>query len=246
DKIADTICWTIKKNYLYKNDIMNLDIIASNKWKRPIYFTTISSVHDYLDIDNYSVVEGWLNKFIPVKADPEDYLSGLGGVDPLNSYDIFMHKSAWGNLADPHVYIDPETRNNAFRPKTNILRTAQSLIHMGEKKKALDLMDLYFKRFPYQKFPVDMDDAIYANLYYRAGEIEKANGIVKLIAKVYNEDLDYYYSFTGDFATAYKDDIQNGLEMLHSLQMLAAQNKQDKLAKEMEAIFNRQVAKYKE
>ena len=246
DKIADTICWTIKKNYLYKNDIMNLDIIASNKWKRPIYFTAISSVHDYLNIDNYSVVEGWLNKLIPVKADPEDYLSGLGGVDPLNSYDIFMHKSAWGNVADPHVYIDPETRNNAFRPKTNILRTAQSLIHMGEKKKALDLMDLYFKYFPYQKFSVDMDDAIYANLYYRAGEIEKANGIVKLIAKVYNEDLDYYYSFTGDFANAYKDDVQNGLEMMHSLQMLATQNKQDKLAKEMENLFNRQAAKYKE
>jgi hypothetical protein len=34
--------------------------------------------------------------------------------------------------------------------------------------------------------------------------------------------------------------------MLHSLQMLAAQNNQDKLAKQMEELFNRQAARYKQ
>jgi tetratricopeptide (TPR) repeat protein len=157
-----------------------------------------------------------------------------------------MHKSAWGNVNDPHVYIDPETRNNAYRPKTNILRVAQSLIHLGEKKKAMDLMDLFFKYFPCQKFSLDMDDAIFANLYYKAGEVEKANKMVEMMAKFYSDNLEYYYSFTGWFADHYKDDIQNSLEMLHSLQMLATQNKQDKLAKQMESIFNREADKFKQ
>jgi hypothetical protein len=246
DKMVDSICWTIKKNYLTKNDIMNLDIIATNKWKRPICYSAPNSVKDYFNIDTYCFVEGWVYKFMPVKGDPEDYISGLGNVDALNSYDILMHKSAWGNVNDPHVYIDPETRNNAFRPKTNILRVAQSLIHMGEKKKALDIMDLFFKYFPYQKFALDMDDAIFANLYYKAGETDKANKMVALIAKIYSENLEYYYSFTGNFVEAYKDDIQNSLEMLHSLQMLATQNNQDKLAKQMESVFNREASKFKQ
>ena len=246
DKIVDSICWTIKKNYLTKNDIMNLDIIATNKWKRPIYFSAISSVKDYFNVDNYSMVEGWVYKFMPVKADPEDYIPGLGGVDALNSYDILMHKSAWGNVNDPHVYIDPETRNNAYRPKTNILRTAQTLIRMGEKKKGLELMDLFFKYFPYQKFSIDMDDAIFANLYYKAGDVERGNKIVNIIAKIYTENLEYYYSFTGNFADAYKEDIQNALEMIHSLQMLASQNNQDKVAKQMENLFNMEAGKFKQ
>ena len=115
-----------------------------------------------------------------------------------------------------------------------------------EKKKALDIMDLYYKYFPYQKFSVDMDDAIFANLYYKAGEVEKANKMIEMIAKVYSDNLEYYYSFTGWFADRYKDDIQNSMEMLHSLQMLATQNNQDKLAKKMESIFNREAGKFKQ
>jgi hypothetical protein len=58
--MVDSICWTIKKNYLTKNDIMNLDLIATNKWKRPIYYSAPNSVKDYFNIDNYCIVEGWV------------------------------------------------------------------------------------------------------------------------------------------------------------------------------------------
>jgi hypothetical protein len=246
DKMVDSICWTIKKNYLTKNDIMMLDIIASSKWKRPICFSAPSSVKDYFNVDSFCLVEGWVYKFMPVKADPEDYIPNLGGVDALNSYDILMHKSVWGNVNDPRVYIDPETRNNAYRPKTNILRVAQSLIRLGEKKKALEVMDLFFTYFPYQKFSLDMDDAIFANLFYRAGEVQKANKLIELIGKDYGENLEYYYSFKGDFANAYTEDIRNALQMIRSMQMLASENKQDKLAKQMENLFNREVVKFKQ
>jgi hypothetical protein len=245
DRMVDSVCWTIRKNYLTKNDIMMLDIIASSKWKRPICFSAPSSVKDYFNVDTFCMVEGWVYKFMPVKADPEDYIPGLGGVDALNSYDILMHRSAWGNLNDPHVYVDPESRNNVFRPKTNLLRVAQSLIHTGEKKKALELMELYYKNFPYQKFSLDMDDAIFANLYYKAGETQKANKLVETIGRTYGENLEYYYSFTGEFADAYKEDIQGALEMIRSLQMLATQNSQEKIAREMEALFKRESAKLK-
>ena len=36
NEMVDTIFWTIKKNYITKNDIMLLDIISTNKWKRPV------------------------------------------------------------------------------------------------------------------------------------------------------------------------------------------------------------------
>ena len=246
DQMVDSICWTIKKNYLTKNDLMSLDIIATNKWKRPICFTAPSSVKDYFDVDPYCLVEGWVYQLLPVKANSEDYIPGLGGVDAEYSYDILMHKSVWGNVKNPHVYIDPETRNNAYRPKTNILRVAQSLIQAGEKKKGVELMDLYFKEFPTSQFAFDMDDAIFTNLYYRAGEVKKANEMVETVAKVYSDNLEYYYSITGKSADSYKSEIQGSLEMLNSLKMLASQNHQDKLSKDVEKIFNREAARFKE
>jgi tetratricopeptide (TPR) repeat protein len=246
DKIVDSICWTIKKNYLTKNDIMNLDIIATNKWKRPIYYTAIASVKDYFDVDKYCMVEGWVYKFMPVKADPQDYYPSIAGIDALNSYDIFMHKTVWGNVNDPHVYIDPETRNNAFRPKLNMLRIAQSLIRMGEKKKALDIVDLFFKNFPLEKFSADMDIVYFADLYYKTEQIEKANKLLERLSKIYTEDVEYYYSFSGNFADAYKDDIQTDLEMIHGLQVLASRNNQNKLAKQLDDLFNREEGKFKQ
>jgi hypothetical protein len=245
DKIVDSVYWTIKKNYLTKNDVMMLDIIATNKWRRPIYYMAPSSVKDYCNIDTFCLVNGWVYKFMPVKAHMEDYVPSMGGVEPINSYEILMHRSAWGNVNDPHVYIDPETRNNAYRPKTNILRTAQSLIRLNEKKKAKELMDLYFKQFPVSKFEFDVDDAIFASLYYRAGEEKKANELVELMGKVYSENLGFYSSFSGRFADAWKSDIQNSLDMLNSLRMLATQYKQDKLAKKMETLLNREAGKLK-
>jgi tetratricopeptide (TPR) repeat protein len=128
----------------------------------------------------------------------------------------------------------------------NMLRVAQSLIRLGEKKKAEELLDLYFKHFPMQKFSVEMDYVYYADLYYKAGQIDKANKLVEQMAKIYKEDLEYYYSFTGDFAEAYKDDIQTSLEVIRSLQMLASQNKQEKLEKQIEDIFNREASKFKQ
>jgi hypothetical protein len=246
DKIADSVCWTIKKNYLTKNDIMNLDIIASNKWKRPLYYTAIASVKDYFDVDKYCMVEGWVYKFMPVKADSQDYYPSIGGIDALNSYDILMHKSAWGNVNDPRVYIDPETRNSALRPKMNMLRISQSLIRLGEKKKALDIMDLFFKNFPLQQYSVDMDDVYFTDLYYKTGQFDKANKLVENISKIYSENLEYYYSFSGNFIDAYKEDIQYALEMIHNLQVMASRNNQDKLSKQMENLFNLEASKFKQ
>jgi hypothetical protein len=120
------------------------------------------------------------------------------------------------------------------------------LIRLGDKKKALDMVNLFFTNFPLSKFTVDMDDVYFTDLYYRTGEIEKANKRALQIAKIYEENLEYYFSFTGSFADAYKEEIQMDLEMLHNLQMEATGNKQDNVSKQIEAIFNREVAKFKQ
>jgi hypothetical protein len=181
---------------------------------------------------------------MPVKALANDYIQGMGGVDPITSYDILMHKCAWGNLNDPHVYVDPESLNNSVRPKTNILRTAQSLMDLGKKKEAVLLMNEYFKYFPDSKVPYDMYVLPFAELYFKAGENKKATELIERISQIYSQNLDYYFSFSGKNKDYYQEDIQTALGMIKRMNSMASQNNEPKLAAKMDSLFNLKVKSY--
>jgi hypothetical protein len=240
-QMVDTIYWTIKSNQLYKNDIMLLDLVATSKWKRPIYFASSGSVQHCFNVDSFCLVEGWVYKFMPVKSRASDYINGMGGMDEEGTYDIIMNKCAWGNLNDPHVYVDPESLNNAARPKTNILRAAQAFITDGKPKKAVALMDLYIEKFPDSKITFDMYMVPFAELYYKAGEFTKANKIMERVTTIFNQDLEYYYSFRGKQREYFDEEIQQSLGVLRRMSQLAGENNQKQLAAKIDSIFQQKL-----
>jgi hypothetical protein len=243
-KMVDSIYWKIRTNQLYKNDLMLLDLLASNKWERPLYFAAPSSVNHCVAIDSFCLVQGWVYQFMPVKADSGDYIQGMGGVDAQTSYDIMKNKCAWGNLNDPKVYVDPESLNNSVRPKTNIMRVAQSLLSEGKKTEAIELLDLYLKYFPDSKVPYDMYMLPYAEIYYKAGASEKANMLIERVAQIYSQNLDYYNSFSSRHTQYFEQDVQTSLGILRRLSMVAAENKQTDLAAKMDSLFNLKIKGY--
>jgi hypothetical protein len=243
-KMVDTIYWTIKSNQLYKNDVMLLDLVANNHWRRPLYFASPASVNHCFNVDSFCLVQGWVYKFMPVKATKEDFIPNMGGVDPITSYDLLMNKFAWGNLNDPHVYVDPESLNNQARPKTNMLRTAQALIEIGKNKEAVKLMDKYFELFPDSKFSYNMYTIPFAENYYKVGETAKANKIMVRISQIYSQNLDYYYMFKGKRRDYYSGDIEQALGVLRRMNYIAQENKQAKLAADLDRLFQQELKKY--
>jgi Protein of unknown function (DUF2723) len=243
-KMVDTIYWTIKSNQLYKNDVMLLDLVANNNWRRGLYFASPASVSHCFNVDSFCLVQGWVYKFMPVKATSEDFLTNMGGVDPITSYDLLMNKFAWGNLNDPHVYVDPESANNQARPKTNMLRTAQSLIGIGKNKEAIKLMDKYFELFPDSKFSYDMYTMPFAEMYYKVGETAKADKIMLRLSQIYSQNLDYYYTFKGKVREYYKNDIEQALGILRRMNYIAQENKQANLAADLDKLFQQELKKY--
>lgn len=236
-KMVDTLYWTIKSNQLYKNDIMLLDIVASSNWERPLYFASPGSVSHCLNVDSFCLVHGWVYKFMPVKSRKDDYINGMGGVDEQGTYDIFMNRVKWGNIDNPKVYIDPETLNELSRPKTNILRSAQAFLQEGKNNEAVKLMDLYLSKVPESKIPYDMYVLPFAEMYYQAGQIQKANRIMESIAVVYKDNLDYYSSFTGKYRDYFTEDIKESLSVLRRMNQVAEKNNQTALAKKLDDIF---------
>jgi hypothetical protein len=48
-RIVKSIDWTVPGSYMQKNDIMILDLLAHNDWKRPIYFAATAPASSYLN-----------------------------------------------------------------------------------------------------------------------------------------------------------------------------------------------------
>ncbi|MCB2219793.1 MAG: DUF2723 domain-containing protein [Bacteroidetes bacterium] len=236
DKIVDKIEWRVRQSYLYKNDLMLLDIIASNNWKRPIYFANPSSVSKVLGVEEYCHLEGFVYRFLPVKAD--NYIAGVGGVDEDKSYDIFMNKCQWGNLNDPDVYIDRESARNSIIPKQNFMRTARAMVDKGDNEKAIQLMDECLEQFPDEKFPFDMYMIPFIEVYYDAGATEKANAITQRVFEIYDQNLSYYERLNRGLQKYYETDYNQALGVLQQLGMMARMNNQTELHQKIDSTFN--------
>ncbi len=235
DKIVSSINWDVKQNYLYKNDLMLLDIIATNNWERPIYFANPSSINKVLGIEQYCHLEGMVYKFMPVKS--ENFISGVGGIHAEVCYDVFMNKCSWGNLKDPNVYVDRESARNSIIPKQNFMRVAEALVKKGEKEKAIELLDRCLEEFPESKFTYDMYMIPFADVYYEAGAIEKGNAITERIFEIYSQNIDYYNRLNSRLSQYYKSDYEQALGVLQRLSMMAQINDQTELHNKIDSVF---------
>jgi len=189
DRVVKAITWKVKKNSLYKNDLMLLDIIATNNWERPIYFASPSSVDDFIDISDYCFLEGCVYRFLPVKGDPK-----RGGVLTDESLNCYLNKFAYGNLNDPKVYVDKESYGMSMYLRNNFARTAQGLIAEDKKDKAIKILDKGIELFPDRAVPYDLYMIGYAELYFLAGQPKKANEIFDIVGNIYDQDLQFYQS----------------------------------------------------
>ncbi len=95
-QMVSEIQFKIAKNNLLKNDLLVLDIIASNLWERPIYFAVSVSPDSYLGLQNYFQLEGLAYRIVPVEKKDR---SGQGGYVAHNMmFENVMNKFRWGGI----------------------------------------------------------------------------------------------------------------------------------------------------
>ena len=228
-KIVKSIHWKLRQNHLYRGDLMILDLIATNNWKRPIYFANPSSISRILDVSKYCHMEGVVYRFKPIPA--ENYIRGMGGVDMNNSYHILMYpQNRWGRLNKPDVNIDPLSRRNAtLLARSSYLRLAQALMQTHRYDSAIQVLDRGISYFPNEKFPFDYYTIQWAMFYYQAGATEKANKVVNAIYTRYLQDLKYYDKLQPRFLSAYTNDVRMALVSLQEMAQLTHRYKQTAL-----------------
>ncbi len=184
---------------LYRQQLMLLDILASNHFERPIYVMNPYLLREVVpDIMDYCIPEGIVYRIVPYKTNGQ-YTS--------KSYSMFMDKFSWGNVNKEGVYLESAvTISNSKVMRQNYVALANSLIGKGEKQKAINILDKCVKEFPCSKIAFDRADIMLANAYCDAGALEKGKQVYKSIIDYYKSYLAYYSKFSGKKARSVEGD----------------------------------------
>ncbi len=233
DKIVDTMYIDLSdRTYVSKDELMILDLLATNNWERPIYWAMTVGSDKYLNLENYFQLEGFAYRLVPIKGNsqPDRLLFGTVASDIM--YDNLMNKFKWGGINDPNVYID----ENNVRMMTNVSngfqRLASTLIEEGKKDSAIAVIDRCFELIPQRIVPPGYFTIELANNYLRAGAVEKGKKALNEAFDSLNDDLNYYFSLENRFiqSKSINEEIQRTLFFLQLIERSARANNQPELA----------------
>lgn len=239
--ILDTIRFNLgEKEYLIKDELAILDIINSNFSKRPIYWAVTCREDKLLNLQDFMQLEGLslrlVPKYTPSATDAYGII-GSGGVDTETAYKNIMEKWRWGNFDQKRLFVDRSYMPSLQTMRVVFIRVARQLVLEGKKDKAIALVDRYFEVFPEYNFPYDQFSAFLADVYFRAGDNEKAKAKIRDIAKTMEQNLRHYNSLSPNFQKGYKQENDFALGTAQTLMRMADDLKDDDLKKELERIF---------
>ncbi len=249
-KIVPEIKWTITgekggrtTQYLYKNSMMVLDILANNNWERPVYFAVTVTPENFLNLTNYFQMDGLAYRFVPIETKDESRYGETGRVDADKLYDKMMNKFRWGNISDPHVYLDETNLRLISHFRSNFARLADALTLEGKRDSAVQVLDRAYEVIPTYKLPLNYQDVLFVEQYYAAGAIDKGNALAEKLFANAKEELSYYLSFPNELYKALDRERQYRMYTMDSLNRLAkaySQTEQaDAFEKQMQELLGR-------
>jgi hypothetical protein len=233
----DTIRWEMKGQAVEKANLMILDLLATNNWKRPVYFVMTTGPSTYIGLDNYLHLEGLAYRLLPVKVTRNE--GQIGQVNTAVMYDNLMNRFKWGNMNDPEVYIDETNARMVMNLRSLYGRLADALILEGKIDSAKKVLDLCFDKMPEHVVRYDYFTVPLINSLYKTGETDQANKISERLAKTVTEDLAFLFSFPDKDLKEMDMDIQEGVFTMQRLNEVVDAAGQEDLAARTEATLRK-------
>lgn len=201
DKVVDALHIDLSgKNYLFKNDLAILAVIAGNQWKRPICFSNNGTAQD-LGLDKYTRQNGLTYQLVPVEN------TNNSGVNLDVAYNNVMKKFGYGNANRKGVYYDEENRRRMNIIKLAHAQIARGLAQAGRKEDARRVLHHYADQVSEANMPYGMTSnrGNMHNIYslqfleacYQADDLPLANKVARSLKKDLQQQMQYY-QYLGD------------------------------------------------
>jgi hypothetical protein len=201
DKVVDALHIDLgNKNYLLKNDLAMLAIIAGNQWKRPICFANNGTAQD-LGLEKYTRLNGLTYQLVPVEN------TNTGGVNTEVAYNNIMKHFGYGHANRKGVYFDEENRRRVNIIKLAHAQVARSLAQAGKKEEARRVLHRFDDQVSEENIPYGMTSNrgnmhnIYSLQFLEACYLSDDRTLARKVAASLKKDLQQqmrYYQYLGD------------------------------------------------
>ncbi|MCB9282965.1 MAG: DUF2723 domain-containing protein [Lewinellaceae bacterium] len=211
--VVDRIPITLpsNKNFLIKDELAVLDVIASNINDRPIYFSVTCRPEKFFGLQEYMQLEGLGLRIVPVRTpatiDRRIFgdVYGAGRIAEDLVYRNVMERFRWGNFDKLHLFVDRSYAPSVQSFHLVMLRTAEKLLDMGDSTRAVNLSLKYLESFPNMNFTYDFKTMRFLDILVEGGAYEKAKPHLETLAKETYEYLLFCESLD-------PDDLENGFQ----------------------------------
>lgn len=219
DMIPDQIVLTIPKDkdYITKQELFVLDLLSNYKWDRP--FNLLSMGGDInVGLKDYLMYEGFSYKFVPIKNRMKS--TEIGFADPEDLYHKMMDVYTWDALKRTDYFVDYQnmyTFCGVLSQRQLFLNAAKEMLKIGDKERAVELLDKCQECVPEENFPLDMTYLGFSNeymviemieTYYICDQPEKASALAhRFVDKIFQSTsfyLKFYDYAKREFDTCYQ------------------------------------------
>jgi hypothetical protein len=227
--------WSPRDQYIYKNELMVLDLISNANWDRPIYFSLTMGPESFMNLEDYFQLEGMAYRLVPIKTVNPDGQTGRVATEIM--YDNLMNKFAWGNITDPKVYLDENNLRMLMNVKNNFSRLAIALAEEGQNEKALKVLDKCIALMPNHRVPYNYFNGFIAEAYYKINQVAKGDQVVNTMLGNISQEINYYNSLDAEQCATLQEEQHRALASLNNLLRVTTNAKQNEMAKKIEKIF---------
>ncbi|MDX1938101.1 MAG: DUF2723 domain-containing protein [Flavihumibacter sp.] len=217
------------KNVIMKNDLAILNIIAANKWKRPIYFTAAYTGSE-LGFERYLRKDGLTYRLVPVRNNK--------GINTDWMVDKLMNKFSFGSANVKGVYFDEQNRLHLNSIRSAYADAAAALADDSRKDEAIKVLNKVDQNILEESNPYAMVSTQnrhnYINMQfleacYKAGHEKLAAKVSAALHKDFDQQIKYYSQLPEHYQESMGNDIQGAQQLKQMLDMMEAQYKKSSL-----------------
>ena len=217
-------------NYLEKSTFMVLDLIATNRWERPIYFNNTSLNSIALELGKSVLKEGNVYRLLPVA------LPKGGAINLERMFVNIMEKWQFHDLDDEDVYYNHEDYQLRILQATKACynELAVALLQAGEQEKAVKVINYLHGNFVKKNIELEMGMVNTCDLLFRIRSNSDAEQLAEALISQADEMLAYMQD-NGEI-----DPLQRQLQffVLRQLYDIAIRHDLKDLAKKCSSKYN--------
>lgn len=211
-----TLDYSAKKT-IQKNNLMVMDMLASNNWERSIYYSVGVPQDLHFGLGKYLETCGVTFKLVPKEAN--------GRINTTQMYDNVMHHFRYGGLNLEDIYLDGDSRKQAQHLRRSFVSLADALYQEGKIEKAREVMkrcmvEIPSRNIPFTYAPPYHNDFPMADTLLKLEMKAEAISVISEIHHNIKQDMDYYLSFDIKQSPEIKAELRNRLSGYYHLSTL--------------------------